>query len=377
MSAWLLVSGDFTLHGGMDRANFALASYLARHQVEVHLVSHQVSPELEALPGVHVHAVSRPLGMQVLGEPGLRATAERLSKRLASPGLRALANGGNADLGDLNWVHYVHAAFDPPVLGLRNRLLAAPRHRRYVADEHQALCRARLVVCNSNRTADDVVRLGVARDRTLVVYYGTDPQAFGLVGAEERSAARHALGVPAKRPLALFAGALGDRRKAFDTVFGTWQILCQRAGWDVDLLVAGTGAELNAWKARAARELPANRVRFLGFRRDMPTVFAACDLLIHPARYEAYGLAVHEALCRGLPAIVTASAGVAERYPSDLASLLLNDPNSVSELTARLEGWRGDSDVRARVAEFGARLRLRTWDHMAREIVAAAGTERP
>ena len=54
----------------------------------------------------------------------------------------------------------------------------------------------------------------------------------------------------------------------------------------------------------------------------MPTVFAACDLLIHPARYEAYGLAVHEALCRGLPALVSATAGVAERYPEDLGQLL-------------------------------------------------------
>ena len=64
----------------------------------------------------------------------------------------------------------------------------------------------------------------------------------------------------------------------------------------------------------------------------MPSIFAACDLLIHPARYEAYGLAVHEALCRERPAIVTASAGVAERYPSDLSQLLLHDPDSADEL---------------------------------------------
>ena len=44
----------------------------------------------------------------------------------------------------------------------------------------------------------------------------------------------------------------------------------------------------------------------------------------------------------------------------------------MSELMTRLETWRGDSTIRARAAEFGARLRSRTWDHMAREIVAAA-----
>ena len=321
-----------------------------------------------------MHHVPRPLGIHRLGEPLLRSTARRVQKRLASHGLCSLANGGNADLGDLNWVHYVHAAFDPPAAGLSNRVRVARNHRRYVAEEKQALDRARLVICNSNRTADDVVRLaGVARDRTRVIYYGIDAVKFRGVDAAERDAARHTLDLPPARRLALFVGALGDRRKGFDTVFDSWRTLCGRTEWDVDLVVAGTGAELETWKARAARELPEGRVRFLGFRRDMPTVFAACDVLIHPARYEAYGLAVHEALCRGLPALVSASAGVAERYPADLGQLLLQDPASATELTARLSAWRADEGITERVAEFAARLRARTWDHMAREIADLGG----
>ena len=375
MSTWLLVSGDFTPYGGMDRANFALAKYLARVRTTagaVHLVSHRVSPELAALAGVHVHTASRPLGIHTLGEPILRSTARRLRQRLGSEGLRTLANGGNADLGDLNWVHYVHAAFDPPAAGLRNWLRVGWTHRRYVADEREALGHARLVICNSTRTADDVVKVGVERDRTRVIYYGIDAATFSRVEPAEREASRHALGLPADRRLALFVGALGDRRKGFDTLFSAWRTLCARPDWDVDLVVVGTGAELESWKARAVRDLPANRLRFLGFRRDMPSVLAACDVLIHPARYEAYGLAVHEAICRGIPAIVTASAGVAERYPADLTTLLLQDPDSVSELTTRLQGWRSDAGLGARVADFAARLRARTWDHMSRDIVEVA-----
>ncbi len=374
---WLLVSGDFTPYGGMDMANFALASYLARSvgaTTGVHVVSHRVSPDLAALAGVRVHTVPRPFGIHRLGEPLLRSTARRVQRSLAAEGPRTVANGGNADLGDLNWVHYVHAAFEPPAFGLRNRLRVAWNHKRYVVEERQALEHARLVICNSKRTADDVVKLaGVARDRTRVVYYGIDPVRFARVEAAEREASRRALGLPLTRRLALFVGALGDRRKGFDTVFDAWRTLCGRPDWDVDLAVAGTGAELDSWRARSARELPEGRVRFLGFRQDMPTVFAACDVLIHPARYEAYGLAVHEALCRGLPAIVTAAAGVAERYPEDLSQLLLQDPASVTELTARLSGWRADAGIGERVAEFGSRLRSRTWDHMAREIVALGG----
>ena len=372
MSTWLLVSGDFTPYGGMDMANFALASHLAgAEDTSVHLVSHQVSPELAALRGVHVHNVPRPLGIHRLGEALLRSAATRVRRSLASEHPRTVANGGNVDFGDINWVHYVHAAFDPPAAGLGNRLRDGRKHERYVAEERRALEGARLVICNSRRTADDVVKLtDVARDRTRVVYYGIDLARFGRVEPVERDASRRSLGLASARRLALFVGALGDRRKGFDTLFDAWLGLCGRADWDVDLVVAGTGAELDAWKARAARQLPDGRMHFLGFRRDMPAVFAGCDLLIHPARYEPYGLGVHEALCRGLPALVTATAGIAERYPADLSQLLLQDPESASELATRLLAWRDDAGVEKRVEEFASKLRSRTWDQMAREIVA-------
>jgi glycosyltransferase involved in cell wall biosynthesis len=372
MNVWLLVAGDFTTHGGMDRANYALASYLARQSgvSELHLVGHQLADELTAFPSVHAHVVPRPLGAHRFGEPLMRFGAHRWQRRLAARGVRTVANGGNADTRDVNWVHYVHAAYRSESAGVGNRLRVFGNRRRYLAQERRALANARVVVCNSRRTADDVVRLvGVAKERTKVVYYGVDAQKFGRVEEAERDQARRALQLPADRRFALFVGALGDRRKGFDVVFDAWRELCGDRDWDVDLAVVGTGAELPAWQARAAQQLPAGRVRFLGFRADMPLVFAACDLLIHPARYEAYGLAVHEALCRGLPSIVARSAGVAECYPDDLGQLLLDNPESASELSARVRQWRDDPSIDARVGVFGARLRGRSWDDMGREIV--------
>src|SRR5205085_12630450 len=93
------------------------------------------------------------------------------------------------------------------------------------------------------------------------------------------------------------------------------------------------------------------------------------DVLVQPARYEAYGLGVHEALCRGLPAVVSAGAGVAERLPPDLRPLTLPDPIGVDDLVARLQVWRDDMDGwRARARGAGEMLRRRTWDHMAADI---------
>jgi glycosyltransferase involved in cell wall biosynthesis len=252
-------------------------------------------------------------------------------------------------------------------------------HRRDLAAEQRALNDARVVVCNSRRTYEDVIaRTGVEPSRAHVVYYGCDPVRFSAVGAAGRAAAKAALQSPADRPLVGFVGALGDRRKGFDTVFQAWAQLCRRQAWDANLIVVGFGAELGDWQRRARDAGLHGRIRFAGERRDMPDVFAALDALVHPARYEAYGLSVHEALCRGVPALVSAAAGVAEQYPQTLSELLIDNPDDPAELAERLSRWRGDSErFRSLVVPLSEKLRARTWDHMAADIAAlvdAAGS---
>ena len=376
MTPWLLASGDFVPIGGMDTANHALASYLSRSGVgAVHLVAHRVSSDLSALPSIHVHHVPRPFGLHSLGEPLLTRIATRRAHEVRAAGGRVVANGGNVDAGDISWVHYVHAAYKPSAAGTLNSAIVATRHRRYVAAERRALRRARVIICNSARTVADVVDcVGVDPTRVRRVYYGIDPVRFRP--QRDVSRAKAALGYDAASPVVLFVGALGDRRKGFDTLFSAWCDLCGIPGWDAQLLVAGSGAELGAWQARAARRGGvANRMRFLGYRTDVPALMAAADLIVHPARYEAYGLGVHEALCCGVPAVVSASAGVAERFPDDLRPLLLQEVESVAELTSRLRTWRDAMDsFRNRAVAFSAALGARTWDDMSRDIVTVAGS---
>ncbi len=372
MSAWLLASGDFVPLGGMDTANYALASYLARSGASaIHLVAHRVSADLAAHSAVYVHRVPRPLGLHSLGEPLLARVAARRARTIRRNGGHVVANGGNVDAGDVCWVHYVHAAYEPSAAGTLYSAVVAARHRRYVAAERRALGRARLIICNSTRTMSDGVHCaGVPANRVRRVYYGIDSARFHP--ASDPAAARTALGFHPGVPVVLFVGALGDRRKGFDTLFAAWSDLCRSPDWDAQLVVAGSGAERRAWQARAARHgTVAGRIVFLGYRTDVPALIGAADLVVHPARYEAYGLAVHEALCSGVPALVSATAGVAERFPDGLRPLLLDEVDSAAELTARLRTWRASRDrFRERAMVFSGALASRTWDDMSREFVA-------
>jgi glycosyltransferase involved in cell wall biosynthesis len=175
--------------------------------------------------------------------------------------------------------------------------------------------------------------------------------------------------------MAVFIGALGDRRKGFDRLLEAWRCLCGDAGWDVGLAVVGAGSELEAWRRRAIDGGVDRHVTFLGFRSDVPRILAASDLLVHPARYEAYGLGVHEAICRGLPAIVSASAGIAELYPADLHDWLIADVEDAREIADRVRRWRTGLEAAAtRVRPFSERLRARSWATMAAEFQQAVSS---
>ena len=369
MTGTLLVSGDFALNGGMDRANLELARFLAAEQ-PVHLVTHRVADELSENPNITVHRVPRPFGRHLLAQPLLARAGRKWASRLAGDGFRVVVNGGNCLWPDINWLHCVHAAYPSPAVGgFSRRLKINAVHRLNRWSERRSIRQARLVICNSRRTARDAVELlGVAPEHTRIVYLGCDPAELPLVTESEHRATRNRLGWD-ERPWVAFVGQLGNRVKGFDTLYSAWRSLCADPAWDANLAVIGEGPTRSEWEARVASDGHAGRIQFLGFRTDVPAVLAGCDAIVAPSRYDAYGLGVHEALCRGLPAIVSAVAGVAERYPPDMAELILPDPENARDLADRLKHWRANLDsFRQRIRPLADELRSRTWADMARDI---------
>lgn len=371
---WLLVSGDFVRTGGQDRSNHAVALYLANRGDEVHLVAHRASADLTDRPNVVLHRAAKPLNSYFLSGPLLDRLGRKTARSLASRNVRVLVNGGNCDWPDVNWVHYVHAAWKPTPSGnMARRIKAVMAHHHAMHQERSRIGRARLVIANSERTKRDLIEhVNIDPEKIRTIYLGADVERFHPVDEAERAEARKALGWRDDRQAVVFVGAMGDRRKGFDTLYEAWRILASESSWDARLVVVGAGASLEAWKSRALDEGFSNSIEFLGFRSDMPQILAACDVLVSPVRYEAYGLNVHEALCCGLPALASAASGVAEQFPPSLADLLLPDPEDSVDLANRLREWRSrPGTFRVAVIPVSERLRARSWETVAGELVEA------
>jgi len=373
---WVMVAGGFHQLGGMDKANAALASYLIRRNIPVHLVGHRVDRALADHPLVTVHLAPRPAGAFLLGEWHLEKYGRRVAQQATArwPEARVLVNGGNCRWADINWVHCVHHAWPcvdqgaPVWFKIKNRLAKTGAKRR----ERAALRESRLMITNSERTRQDLIEhFHLDENCVKKVYLGADP-AWGQATDEERRAARAWLDIPERIPLIVFVGALGyDRNKGLDTLLAAWQRLRARNDWQSRLMVAGGGQAVAYWRARVAQAGLSDQIRLLGFSDRVADLLAAADLLVSPVRYEAYGLNVQEAICRGVPALVSSRAGVTEHYTPDLAEMVLEDPEDVTGLADRLLRWRMNPGYwKERFLPLAEKLRSYTWDDMARQFVA-------
>ncbi len=271
---WVIVAGGFHQKGGMDKANLALADYLLEREIPVHLVTHSVEPSLASHPLATVHLVPRPAQSFLLGEFALAVRGRKIARRIMRlhPSAQVVVNGGNCVWPGVNWAHYVHHAWPGPARSNRRRGTWAYRLKGLVSavwarqTERAAFRRARLVISNSRRTSEEVVKhFGVDPERVYTVYLGSDA-AWGPISPEERAASRNSLGIGEARSVAAFVGGLGyDDRKGFDVLFRAWKALCARAGWDVDLVVAGAGPALSEWQAKVRQAGLESRIRLLGF----------------------------------------------------------------------------------------------------------------
>ena len=94
-----------------------------------------------------------------------------------------------------------------------------------------------------------------------------------------------------------------------------------------------------------------DRVRFLGHRTDMERIYRGADILIHPARYETFSLAVYEAAASGLPVIATCTNGVEDLLEDGRAGMMVErTEEAVADALVRMTQ---DPALRARMGNAG------------------------
>lgn len=176
-----------------------------------------------------------------------------------------------------------------------------------------------------------------------------------LRDAESRAALRRSLGIGDDQKAWLWVG-LQPEVKGLDRVL---RVLVEHR--DAQLLICGLQTDHR--KARRMHVQIRNlglqdRVHFLGYLSgdQYASVLAAADVLAHPARREASGSTILEALVNGLPVVATDICGFAVHVEKSGAGIVVHspfDPAALSEALTEAGGER-QGEYSRRGIEYGA-----------------------
>ena len=211
--------------------------------------------------------------------------------------------------------------------------------------ERESFLAASIAVAVSPIVAEELVDIGVPRDKIEIILNGIETEQF-----HPGESSRAAFGLPAQGLMALFAGDLKTPRKNLDTVL---KVLVRLPEWS--LAVAGD-LKRSPYPEMAKALGISDRVFFLGQVKRMNDLMRSTDLFVFPSRYEPFGLVVLEAMASGTPVIVSACSGAAPSVGD--AGFVLEDPNDVDVLVERMNTLAQDAGMRAAMGAAGRRRAL-------------------
>lgn len=210
-----------------------------------------------------------------------------------------------------------------------------------------ALPQAARVVAVSRALGDEVVELGVARDRVKIVMNGVDAELFH---PRDRAEARRALGLPAG-PLVLYVGNLKPEKGVVELA-RAWPLVVAKAP-DAKLAIVGGGP----LRDELEKLLPATSGATLYGPQPLPQIptwMAAADLLVLPSHVEGTPNVVLEALASGRRVVASAVGGVPDLITSPTLGALV-PPREPEALADALASALATPYEPADVAELGAR----------------------
>lgn len=357
---------------GQGRVNYEIARAAADAGHELYLLAAEVAPDLAAHPNVAWVPISygflptNLIRYQVFAAQSWLWLAKH-RRELDLVHVNGAVTWGRSDVNSVHFVHtgWRRSRYYAPGAGL-NGLYQCVNNALNSALERLAFRQSRLLVAASNKTAGELIDMGVDRAKVRVVVNGVDIEAF-RPGVEDRKQ----WGLPCDVPVALFAGDLRTYRKNLDTVLHALARVP-----DLHLAVAGA-LERSLFPAMAKQLGVADRVHFLGLRRDMAPLMRSSDSFVFPSRYEACSLVLLEAAASGKPVVTARTAGGSELI-DEASGIVLENPDDVDALAEAMKRLSADRDLRE---EMGRRARAvaeqHSWDRMAREYLALYDFARP
>ena len=227
-----------------------------------------------------------------------------------------------------------------------------------------------VLIAVSTRVRDELAGLyRISRlDRFRVVPLGLDLDPFAAINGAARAQARCTLGIPATVPVVATVGrltAIKDHDLFLDVAL---RVAAQFP--DTVFLIVGDG-ERRAELEHAAEKRGLASVRFLGWRRDLTTIYGASDVFLLTSKNEGTPVALIEAMASGVPGVATDVGGVRDVVPDADHGIVcpVGDADALARGVTRLLADAGHRERLAGAARRAALARFQ-FDRLTQDIEA-------
>lgn len=204
--------------------------------------------------------------------------------------------------------------------------------------------------------SDDIRRVltgnGVPENKVIVVENGVSIEPVST--PEQSAMLRQSLGIGAEDFCVLNAGRL-TRQKGQWTLIEAAAIL-KRRQVHIKVLIAGEGRLKDSLAEQIEQHQLQDRVKLLGFRRDIPELLAMSDAFALPSLDEGMPMILLESTARGVPSVVTAVGDIPKLIQANETGLVIakEDPEALADA---IESLLADKELRERLAK-NARIRM-------------------
>ena len=220
---------------------------------------------------------------------------------------------------------------------------------------------ANRVIANSDASRNAFIACGGRAERTTVVYNGIDAPPDPTPETEATA-----------RELRAMWGWNGAPVVGLFSRLAPWKgqhVLLEALSQMPELCAVFVGAALFGDEARYQRELEAlakakglnDRVRFLGFREDIPALLNAVDFVAHTSvSPEPFGRVIVEGMLAGKPVVATRAGGACEIIDDGITGRLVTpgDAGALAGVLREMIEQPGEAARLGRVGQISARQRF-------------------
>jgi glycosyltransferase involved in cell wall biosynthesis len=242
------------------------------------------------------------------------------------------------------WCGWLEQLGGPPSIGHVHGFTSALWHRR----------QRHLIACSA-AVRQDLIAKGIAGDRISVMHYPVDPA--DMRASRSPAEVRAELGTSPDAPIVATFAHLSAKKGYRELIQAAYLVLNCTPG--AQFWCFGEGP-LRQELEQKARELGiADRFKLWGFRRDVPDLMRAIDVMCLPSHREPFGLVYIEAALAEKPVIACDAGGAPEIIAHRETGLLVPPPpTNVTALADAIFTLLDNRDQAAAMGRRGRELAL-------------------